>query len=177
MDLNQTSRWPLPLGAVMIVLGALGGCLQLTSIAFTAGSQWMIDIAEQANVPMYGMAGIAEYRIPMIISLVIGAELSFLLLVAGVALVRRRQSAARLAIVYSGSRLLHAVGLTVLNVMINATNADEMREDARMENFAAALDMAGVLAIIQFVWYAALPVFLIIWMRRRTIREEMRTWV
>jgi hypothetical protein len=175
----RQSNWPTVLGIIACVLGglaALGGC-------FGAGSLTIVRMMANAVPPEEAEAfrmmtqNMWFYALNAILYLVLGG----LLAIGGVGLLMRRPWSRPTILLWSVLKILYAFGSSIVNYQVQMHWAEAMQNDPSMQGMGGMMTMMmGVFGIagivIGILWYSALPVFMIVWFMRRTVRTEVRSW-
>jgi hypothetical protein len=171
--------WHTVLGIFAIVFGA-GGVLQglwgmLTPVLMSFFEDF---VPEDQHNPIAFMdeMGVFMVAISSIIFL-----LAVLLLVAGIFLVRRSRIAVPLCVLWAALKMCAVVANTVFTYFMQQAQFDAMANDPNMQQAPAVMGgiMQGVAigtAVLTLLWGWAMPVFVLIWFRRRKIREQIAGW-
>ncbi len=170
--------WPVPIG---IVIAVFGGGAVLASAWMIVG--WLImsrvlpAMAEvnAASVP------IEKFAVSQYVLGAIGMVIAVLAIVAGIGLARRRPWSPRVVVVWSLLKVLYGI---VASGVASAMQADTMSSGIAAAGGAGGtpfndtflLAMAIVTFIMYALWYSALPIFVLIWMRRPSVRRETARW-
>ncbi|MCK4660647.1 MAG: hypothetical protein KAV82_14085 [Phycisphaerae bacterium] len=174
---ESRSSWPGVIGIIAIIFGilaTLGGIM-----GFLA--PFILDKMGSAlpdNSPRAIKLSEAQVSWVMISSS-LTVILAVLLLVAGVGLLSRRRWAVKAAMVWAVLKMLYVVVVT----MYNYNTLPQQIESISKQNPGAASMPAGSLEtfaivglVVGLLWYWALPVFMLIWFRRKNIRDEIVGW-
>jgi hypothetical protein len=174
--------WPTVIGIIGIVVGGLGlmgglwGAIAPFFLKFMASyvpetERATLDVAQRWR----------GWTIPL--SLVSGA-VAVALLLAGIALLRRRARARQMCLTWAVAKMLLVLFSTVVGYRIaqqtveltaqQSTSAPGMTPVVARQ-FAEVGTMVGL--GFGLVWGWALPVFLLIWFGRGRIRDEVARWV
>jgi hypothetical protein len=177
--LPPRSGWPGVIGTIAIVIGALGiigglwgllGPLMTSKMAqFVPPEQRTgLDVAQRWQAWTYVLSTFATL-------------LAVLLLVAGIRLVRRRASAPGTCRAWAVLKMLLVVLQAIMTALIQRDTFAAMEKMGSLSptglsasSYISIAASASAVAVI--VWGWALPVFLLIWLARSKIREEMATW-
>jgi hypothetical protein len=184
----RTSVWPSAVGIVCIVIGALGllqyGCAG--TLAPVVGHLVMTSL-QDAGIDDPGSTASFQaqqrYMVPTLISSIVHAGLSGLLMTTGIGMSRRRRWSIRAARTWSVLRMLMAfpaIGLQYL-VMQEQFRAMEttMQQSAQPMPgfFMPMMHSMGIVMMpvgLMFAW--ALPLFILIWLHIARVRGEWSTW-
>ena len=175
----RPSRWPVIIGTIAIVfgiLGALGGC----------GGLIMGPVVEALfeSMPIQqnpGLAGLSKWKhltIPVSLS---SLALGILLLVGGIGLYRRRRWGRRVLMGWAGMKMILVIFSAALQYQMAIDQAEAMRNEPGFQTLpapmASLLQSFGLIGVfISVFWGWALPVFLLVWLSRRKIRDEVQSW-
>lgn len=170
------SVWPKVIGIVCIVFGVLG---LLTSAwgtytaLFDPGANAMglpTDAAKQDAAAVF-----ERLAVPSATLGIAGVLAALILLVVGIAMMRRHQDTASVARTWAFGKIVIALGNAWLGLRIMAGMEGVMREHMpEVPGFVYAIQR--VFVFVGFGWTILLPVFLLIWFARRSIREEIVGW-
>lgn len=178
------AKWPKVLGIILLVFGVLGlgqGLLAPASVFLTkAQMQSFVDMgAEQEQVDEY----ISQLKTQSYLSGAVYAILGALLLTGGILMLKRRkvcspllQTWAVLKILGGGFVIFRQMSLTELQMEIMMIDSNTMggKEAEMMESiFDYSMKIGMVFGII---FLAALPIFVIIWLNRSKIRDQIQAW-
>lgn len=171
------STWPTVLGVLGIVLGILGTLGGLwAAIAPWTLNRWLAG----ADPGSASWAVQERWAILNTIFGVVGLAVAVLLLVAGIALVRRRASAMTLWRVWAVAKIVTGtVGIVFSAMMQNETFAAITAGSASATQPAPPVLPAGVPILLMgcsFIFLLILPVFALIWFARATVRDEVAGW-
>jgi len=176
---ETSATWATVIGVVAIVLGVLGTFGGIWGILSPLLMQYFDQV-----MPGYGLVtettrAWAAWTISLS---AVAAVLGLLLLAGGVGLVRRRHWSRAALICWALLKIILAVanGLVVWAVQQHA-----LQEQSRMlgPGFApggpgaTTVEAVAVLGMaLTILWGWALPVFLLIWFSRRSIKAQMAQW-
>lgn len=168
--------WPTVLGVIAIVFGVLGALANAWSAygaifnpaANTAG--FPTEAGRQAAQAV--VARFAPISAPLA---VVGVLLSLMLLVAGVALIRRHPDAVRLARLWAVIKIVVSiVGWGVAFLTFRAM--EPVIREHIPQGAGVAIGFQRVFVVVGLLWTLALPVFVLLWTGRGAVREQVRTW-
>lgn len=164
------STWPTVVGVVSIVFGGLG-VVGAIATPFTAG---MAPPDANMPPPPEGAALFiqgAQNCLALILAVV--------LLTGGIGLLQRRGWSRPTLMGWSIAKLiLVAIGIVVGFLGGGAAQIEQMNQqfaDAGMD-FAVSQGMVITATIVSAIWFAAWPIFLLIWFSRGTIKNEVDAW-
>ncbi len=175
------SGWPTMIGIIAVVfgvLGVLGGCSGLVFNVFAAiwGSsmQWMPEVQKAQFEVM------RQYVVPTSISMVVATVVAAWLLVAGIGVLRRRPWSRGATVGWAVAKIIYAIPAYFLNKA-----QFEAMEQAAIDS-GTPMPTGRIFTIMQSVvvpmmgcsmlWTWALPLFLIIWFRRASVKTEVERW-
>ena len=185
---TMPSTWPMVIGVVMIVLASMGmlayGCgavintvwpLTMSKLAQSQAGQ---DPAITAQLDLS-----RRFMAWNVSNAIVSAGLSFTLLMAGVAVVRRRPWCARLSVVWAIARVLWAIPASYVGYCIAIESFQAMEKASAdagrpMPNgFGVIMHSLGAVGVaISLVVACALPAFVLIWFSRSKIKNEIAQW-
>jgi len=185
---TMPSTWPTVIGVVMIVLASLGmlayGC------GAVANTIWPLALSKLAQSPA-GQDPAITAQLDMsrrfmawnVFNAIVSVGLSFMLLMAGVAVVRRRSWCARLSFVWAIVRILWAIPASYVGYRIAIESFQAMEKASAdagrpMPNGLGTImhSLGGVGVAIGLVLACALPAFVLIWFSRSKIKNEIAQW-
>ena len=174
--------WPKVIGIISIVLGAGGVLLNIWSVVAMLMVDTFAEMASQfspgpqmpAEVWNGGRSGsLVCIYVAMLI-------LAALLLVGGIGLVCRRAWAPKVCVGWALGKI--AGGIASVMVTYQMQEA-QMKLFANDPNLAATGMSGGPLNLIMlmtmvfmFVWLAAYPLFMLVWLSRRGVKEHIASW-
>ena len=110
---------------------------------------------------------------------ILAVGLAVLLLIGGVGVLRRRAWAPRACNTWAVLKVLLVIANAVVGYAVQKQTLLWMQgQSARMPPGWGAISgsMPGMTACFALLWGWALPVFLLIWLARGTIKEEIAPW-
>ncbi|MCH7545702.1 MAG: hypothetical protein IID30_04785 [Planctomycetes bacterium] len=175
----RPSRWPAIIGTIALVFGilaTLGGCVGL--VMMPVMEAFMEAVPSQQNPALAGLSEWKQWTIPGSMA---GMALGVLLVVGGSGLLRRRGWGRRVCLGWAGLKMVLVIYMATIQYQIAIDQAEAMKNDpnfqalpAQFAGFMQSFGMIGV--IISVIWGWALPVFLLVWLSRRKIRDDVKTW-
>lgn len=175
----RPSRWPAIIGTIALVFGilaTLGGCGGLVMMPFMEAI--MESVPNQQNP---GLAGLSDWKQWTIPGSILSMALGVLLVVGGSGLLRRRGWGRRVCLGWAGLKMVLVIFMATIQYQIAIDQAEAMKNDpnfqalpAQFAGFMQSFSMISV--IISVIWGWALPVFLLVWLSRRKIRDDVKTW-
>lgn len=185
---ERPAAWPMVVGVVCIVFGALGALGGVWGVA----SQLMV-LMGTIPVQTYGTgptpdltATIKQMAAPQIAAEAVKLLLGVLLILIGAAVTKRKPIARPAAIWWSLAKVIAAVVSTAIGVWAQYIIMDQVQQAMLADPNApqqlrTVLPMvmfgtAGMIALMQLIWQWALPIFLLIWFTRPKVRTEVARW-
>ena len=174
---GRRKSWPGVLGTIAIifgVLGILGGILGIFELRILRA----FSSALPKNAAM-GLDAYDEWSGWIIVLSVFSLLVAVLLLVAGIGLFRRRGWSVKIVRCWA---VLKIVRVLVTAAMIDGSQAQDSFDRGWQAGGGAVMpahigQIVSVIIIgVTILWGWALPVFMLIWLSRRTVREEYREW-
>lgn len=171
------SSWPTTLGIIAIIFGA--GAM-LTTAATLASTKWshLQNAQMDANSAAMLQAVQAKWRPFTVGTSAVYLVLGVLLLYAGILLLKRRSSSARIIRWWSALKLGSVLANSVVGYFVTretmaaiATNTPGLPPMGQMQE---TFVFFGVL--LGLAWGCALPIFMLIWFSRNRIKQEMAHW-
>jgi len=183
-DWRPEPVWPRVIGIIAIIFGSfgiLGGC---GTIAQSIGQGFMSNVTVSSPDAEETQAMFDALNDWMPWNMASGAfqiVLAVLLLIAGIGLVTRRRWARLLCLLWSGGKLFLATAVAVITYLLQQDMMRVMEQEMQQTGGGPALGfifngLPVVAAVFTFIWYSILPVFLIIWFTRPSIREQCERW-
>ncbi len=177
------SRWHKTLGIIAIVFGALG-CAQAAIAPFSLiiTKNQMEKFVAQGSDQMSVDAYLEQLSTISIQGSIAAAVLGIALLSGGIMLLKRKPKASILLQIWAVAKMLvgsyttyASMSLTKLQMSI-MTSSGALGDDggATLNQFTAVAVKVG--AVVGLIWLAALPIFLLIWLNRAKIKEDIRSW-
>jgi hypothetical protein len=177
------TSWPTVIGVLAILVAIFDG---LRFGCCTAFDPWFLirpfypGLDWPAGLPGQ-QAATAEYVGLIIAANVIAAMAAMLLLVGGIGLIIRWKAAAKLCLAWAGIKAAYAiVAAVMLAVVINrqviAAATDRYAGYGNSPPIDDVARVAWIALALVLVLRLVFPAFLISWLRRRRIRDEVRQW-
>ncbi len=174
------SSWPTVLGVIAIVYGALAtlshGCGLMSSLMAEQWQRMMPQPEQAAEAQIDLTRRWLWFSVPNSLLLV---ALAVMLIVVGAGLARRRARAVVLAKVWAVVKMIVALGAAIFTYLVMQESLGLQQE---VDPNATALPpgvvevMAPLTAVLTLLWGWLLPIFLLIWFARPSIREEVSGW-
>lgn len=173
------AAWPTVIGVITIILG-VGGVINGLIGSFAPVVMNSIIAGFQTN-PIMGVVNKWQYWNMGIAA--IGGLIAVILLVGGILLFRRRAISIPLLRVWAIAKILLAIVSSIAGTMILLEQSQVTAQQIAAASpgappiAAGAMDAFGILGIVfGFLWMLALPVFLLIWFRRKSVRTDVHRW-
>jgi hypothetical protein len=194
---NKEATWPSVIGIIAIVFGSLGllkdgVCTPIGWAVTLLFGSFFDDLAQ--SQPATGMeVQAAQFDalgafMPATVSVGCGlAVLAFLLLIGGIGLKRERPWARRAILTWAILKILITIPKATIDFLVNKAQFQAMEEAAAGSTtptpgqlppgmYAMMETIASVGVIFTVLWYWALPIFMIVWFARPSVRDEVRGW-
>jgi hypothetical protein len=170
------SVWPAVIGVIAIVfgsLGALGGAWGAFSPLLLRLMASVIPDDQAASLEV-----MRESASSIVVLSVAALVLGVLLLAGGVGLCRRRSWGPKVCLIWAGLKLLHVVFNSVWGYMIQQAQFQQLVNEPNMPAaFGGMMQVIGAFTIVLgIVWGWALPLFMLVWLTRKSIRAEVAGW-
>ena len=168
--------WPMVIGIIAIVLGALGVLGGCAGLVFTP----MLTMMEDVFPP--GQPSPLEEVADMVPALMVvafaGLLVAALLVLAGSGLASRKPWAMTAALAWAVVKMIFVVVNAYVGYEVNRAQFEAMQGDPNMPAFMSALfpAMGAFGSCIGIAWGWIFPVFMLIWFSRPKIRSEVRDW-
>ncbi|MHC5026026.1 MAG: hypothetical protein ACYTGR_04605 [Planctomycetota bacterium] len=185
------TKWPGVLGILMVIFG-IGALAMygLMGLGMTLFLPWWADKSAEIarSQPMFEgqaaqAAAMLDHRLTMLLSNLGAVVCAVVLVAAGVAMYKRLASSRRRTWTWCIMKLVYAVPAMIfatfmqMDILRASTEASADGPAAMPEGFAKILVMFCIVGGgFMLLWHAAFPVFMMIWMSRKSIRGEMECW-
>lgn len=173
---RKATSWPTVIGVIAIVygvIGLLGGACGLVSQEV---------VTDQATSAPAGMAMTEEMQSPAMkawssVGTVIGLGLSVLLIGGGIQLTRRRRNGGACVKVWAVANILMVlVGMGI--TMTAMTSSMEQMPGTQFPGSPGFFEGMIIFSLLVGVLIGcAVPVFMLIWFSRKTIKDEVAGWL
>lgn len=171
--------WPMVIGIIAIILGALGALGGCVGMAVTPFLRVIEKVVPAGQAPQ--LEGLAELVPSMLILAFAGLVIAVLLLIGGIGLVRRRRWGMTACLAWAVVKIIFVVAHNVFGYLVNVAQFEQIETmtgnaggpPLPVEFFAG---MGALGACFGIAWGWALPIFMLIWFTRRKIRDEVREW-
>ncbi len=178
------STWPKIIGILSITLGALGFMNYACNAGGAMMSGMMFDIIGESvsqadqGMPEDVVALLEAQKIPSLISAILGFILSTCLIVIGIAVLNRRRWSRTALVIWSLAKIVHAVIATAMGYISMTAMSSVMEDkDVQFEKMDSLIQLFGAMAMVfTFLFLTAYPLFLLIWMNRGKVVDEVANW-
>lgn len=171
---GERSSWPTVVGVFGIIVSAfgyLGGCCGIASPFIMP---WYVGVLENQNAPAEQIDQIRNSIPPMGVAVgtsIVGIALATFLLYGAIQLIKRRSKSRGLLLIWSSIQVCWAIIGVAIQFAITPTPQAQQGVTAAQQQMFQFLGMGCGLIL-----GLALPVFLLIWLSRARIREEVASW-
>jgi hypothetical protein len=170
---EQAAVWPMTIGVLGITFstfGIMGGCVTIAAPWIIRAFAEKMPEKDRATLTMFD-----QWTSWIVIDAVAWLVLSIAMVIACINLMRHRGSSRSLILIWAILKIGYSLGDSVLSYVM-ATSAFSQSENASPApgGFLGLVGISG--AVLNFLFYAALPVVMIIWFSRTKIKSEMATW-
>jgi len=161
--------WPTTIGVIGMVFGA--GAILLT-LGGTAISLVMLKAANAPPAPQF-----SDRWMPWsLASLFVTCAVAILILIAGIGIAKRRPWGPRAAKVWAVVKIIFVVASTVYGYQMQKATVEAMQQSSPASPVPDPQMLLGFGMCVGLVWGWALPVFLLIWFGRASVKEEISKW-
>lgn len=186
---SEGKMWPNVIGIISISLGALailGGIVNALSQLVMSGVSSMGTPASTANSssgakgPDVGamMKAMAEWAPLLAVMNILMSLVAAALLVGGIGMVRRKAWGRTWHVWWAWVKIVTAVGMAAATALMQRAQFASMSNSGSSPPGLAAMGsvMMAVTGIFLLFFYWAYPTVILIWMHRRSIREQIARW-
>jgi hypothetical protein len=172
------STWPTVIGTISIVFGALG---VLFSLCGAFGQMFMGSMMQGVggqNTQTQQMADAIKAAAPyQLIAAILTLIPAVLLLISGIGLVQRRRYGARLSITWAVLRMVFGLAAAFVNVRAQQIIMQQVSSSGGPTPPSGMMLFTGLFGLVfGIAWAWAYPIFILIWLNRRVIKQETATW-
>lgn len=176
----------MAIGVVAIIFGVLG---MVSGLWGTVAPFIMHSAAEslRTNTPPAGQGpdpaamldAVSAWRVSMSLASAVAMAVAVLLLIAGIGLVQRRSWGVRAAKTWAWMRVLTAVWIVGVSAMAQRDQMAAAIQGPGAPPGMPAFMLSGVAAgvvVLGLLWAWALPAFMLVWFRTRSVKAEIAGW-
>ena len=177
--------WPTVIGILAIIFGALGaigaGCGAAALVAAPAFVNVIPEGPERDQLQQQLKQSMSHVPLQVGVQL-IEFVLAIVLIVGGVQLLKRSRAAAKTLTIYAVGDLISNTLVLIVGIMASSAQAKMMSENPEMQQqmpqgMQGFMRAAGVFgAVLEWIFTAIWPVFLLLWFRRTKIKDSIATW-
>jgi hypothetical protein len=177
LEAEPATRWPMTVGIISIVLGALGLlCYGCNSGSTLITPMMVSSIPEDQRPPTPQGVQLIMQIVQMCVSFL----LSLWLLIGGIGLTGRRGWARGTCLGWAWVKILFtalstAISLVLLDDIVKQIN-DQLARQPGGAPFTFTREMMLGIMLIGLIWMLIWPVFMIAWLSRGRIRDECALW-
>jgi len=176
---KRKSTWPTIIGVIAIVFGILG--ILVYGVCGIVGQFFGGQFMSMMNTPDADaqIAAMEQYKWLNVGVGLLQAILAVLLLVAGIAMTRRRANCRSMAMMWACAKILivalgSAVGFFAQQAQFEAIAQQQATVPPGMQQMQGGMLIVGVAFGVAWGW--ALPIFMLIWLNRQKVRDEVAGW-
>jgi len=184
----QQSSWPKVIGIISIVLGCLGAAYYgLCGVGGTLVGTFAMEamtstMTEAQRAQMEASIEIQrQFMVPNLLRSLFAMGLGILLLVVGLAMVKRRRWSRTGALLWAGGKTVDALAAGAIAYLSGQATVEMMESDPNMQQMPQGIQgmmaaIGPISAVMTALFLIAYPVFMVIWMNRGKVVEEVRAW-
>ena len=180
----EPTGWPKTVGIIAVVFGALGTlqgfCGLLSTAMLPMLERFGGNLPPQPGSPSFGqqMAAASEQASRNLPSTIVVTLLAAWLLFGGIRLLSRKPGCRTILMAWACCKIVLSIVMVMLNYdlgleQLRTAPAQQGMPPGFLETMESLYPFLIGLSVL---WSAALPVFLLIWFSRRSIKEEVATW-
>lgn len=172
----EPTTWPMVIG----IIGIIFACFGILNGCWGAVSPWAMEQFANA-LPQHDvdqMEMMRKWRHWIAGSSALGVVVAIVLLLGSIQLLKRRRGARTAIITWSILKFVLSFATSILVYVMYEDQMEAIKNDPDVAQAPTGLlEMLGpVMAIFNFAWYAALPIFMLVWFSRKKIRTETTQW-
>ncbi len=180
---QRPGNWPTVIGTIAIVFGSGGILVGLWGAASTFAMrfiEWALEQSQPSGV-VDSQVAVMEAGIPWTVaSSLIATAIAILLLLGGIRLNKRKRSSMRLLKFWAVMKIPVVVIVTIAGILMQELQFEIMGQSSGgmpMPFGGGFLDIMMAIGLaFTLAWGWALPVFLLIWLSRGKIKNEVAGW-
>lgn len=173
---DRASSWPKVFGIITIILGAVGILIGCTNASSPLWIGWFAKMMP-AGQPT-GMEFVQQHPGLVIAVALGGSAVAALGLLAGIGLVQRRRWGVRFAVTWSVVRIVFVIFEAGYSYVAQKAALQSVQQDSQVatipSGFMQLIFSMSMVATVAWGW--GLPIFLLIWLSRKAIKEEIASW-
>ena len=181
---RKESPWPTVLGILAMIFGGFGvlqaawGIIMTITIALGGNAPFMSSAGPGAPDPAVFNAAMRQHTTQNILANSGIFIAAVLLLIAAIALVRRSPKARPLMLGWALLKIVVGIFSAWVGAMAQRSTFQAMSAQPGMAAMPGALGpmMENFTLLFASLWYAALPVFMLIWFNLGFVRREIAAW-
>ncbi len=172
------AAWVSVIGIVVLVFGALATLGGLLGVVFVLLLGMLAGLKEQnPDMRAVGLDQMVEHRTLMFVFACLTILLGLVQVAGAIKTLRRARVGATLMVSWAWAKIALVLISQVVSMPLNAASV-EAQSASTGGMFPESLMSAIMYASVVFgvLWGVALPVFVLIWFRRASVRAEVDTW-
>ncbi len=179
VSVQMPATWPTGLSIACFIVGGLGAIVAFFGL-LAPFIQDAFASLDASGVSAATVAVQKKYSVPLLGASLIGLCLAVWLIVVGTLILKRRRRAVPMSRAYSFSKIAHAVLLIAVNTIVQGESFQAMQGNmpagapAIMGSFASIGLVIGI--VFSVLMYMSMPVILLIWFSRSSVRAETANW-
>jgi hypothetical protein len=181
---EKRSAWPTVIGIIAILFGALGllhGCLTSATPLTIGFAENMTQNLPQADADQMRAVfdGQKKYMIPTVIVGVLLLVCGVMLLAGGIGLYTKRAWSRSTLLAWAALKIIASIAGLIVGILGMQAQTEAIKQmDNSQAGAAAAMGQSyGYIgAGVGFVWQMLLPIFMLIWFSRASIKAEVESW-
>ena len=180
---QRPTNWPMVIGTIAIVFGSGGILVGLWGAAAPLGMrlfEWAMEQSQPSAVVELQVDAMQAWLPWTVVSSLLATAIAMLLLLGGIRLTKRRRSSMRLLKFWAAMKIPVVVIVTVAGILAQERQFEIMSQSSGGiptpfgGGFADLMMVMGL--VFGLAWGWALPVFLLIWLTRGKIKNEVAGW-
>lgn len=177
---REEKVWPTPLSIICFIVGGLGLLSSLMSFAGPLIQRAFVSM-DTTGTTAATVRAQAPYMTRLLLVSGAGLCLAIMLIMLGIRIARRRQTAMRWARVYAVLKLGHAVLAIWVTAMQQAAVYETMKSQMQGKAMPAIagffMEAGGIIGIVLgAIMMGAMPTFLLIWFALPSVKAEVARW-
>ncbi len=180
---QRPANWPKVIGIIAIVFGSGGTLLGLWGAVAPFGMrlfEWAIGQSQSSALLHQQFDAMRPWLPWTVVSSLVRAAVAILLLLGGIRLTKRRRSSMRLLRFWAVVKIPFVVIATIAGILMQERQFEIISQPSGGMPMPFGGEFVSLMLVVGLVfglaWGWALPVFLLIWLRRGKIRNEITGW-